>query len=121
MTMIAQRVSTIFITCVLYVGCAHDVPLVKEQLAEERLGPLEDGTTKMDEVLLRFGIPSAWFQGEKILTYRMMLDDDELVVVTRELDGNDPRISQWKLAEYSLVLVFNDDHVLQKHSLVKVR
>lgn len=120
--MITQRVSGFFILCALCVGCAHVSPVVTEKLIQEKLGFLEDGMTRQDEVLLRFGIPSAWFQGEKILTYRMMFDDDDgLVVVTRELDANDPRIAEWNRAEYSLVLAFNDDYVLQKHNLVKVR
>jgi len=51
----------------------------------------------------------------------MMLDDSGLAVVSRELDPDDPRISQWRRAEFSLVTVFSDSLILRKHSLVKVR
>ncbi len=83
---------------------------------------MEDGQTKKADVLLRLGIPSAQFEGEKILTYRLVLDDDEgFLVVSREVDFMDPRLSGWWRAEYNLVLLFDERHILQKHSLLKIR
>jgi hypothetical protein len=39
------------------------------------LSYLEDGRTTRDEVVSRLGAPSAQFEGERILTYRLALGD----------------------------------------------
>lgn len=78
----------------------------------------------MEEVLLNLGIPSTQFQGERIFTYRMGLDEKRkkgLVVVAREFIRAAPRTLEWQLAIYDLVLVFDNHHVLQRHSLIKVK
>jgi hypothetical protein len=68
------------------------------------------------------GIPSVMFEGERIFSYRMIAgEDDKLVVVPREISHDDVRLSTWKNAEYSLVLSFNDRHILQRKGLVRVR
>jgi hypothetical protein len=59
---------------------------------------------------MRLGSPSAQFEGERILTYRL----------TRELAPTRETTS-WNAAWYSLVLVFDPAHVLQRHRLVEVR
>ena len=107
----------------LIIGCAHNNPtIVSHDSQPAGIEFLEDGRTKKEDVLIKLGIPSAQFEGELILTYRMMLDEKEgLLVVTRELDRKDPRLAQWRDAEYNLVLVFDEQHILQKHSLIKVR
>jgi hypothetical protein len=43
------------------------------------------------------------------------------MIVPRELDPEDPHVSRWVHAQYSLVLVFDVQHVLRRHSLLKVR
>jgi hypothetical protein len=97
------------------VGCAtrHDVP---EKTKEELLWFLENGKSAKEEVILRLGQPTAQFEGEKILTYRMALTEEEGLVAA-------PVAGQWgwKLSRYSLVLVFDQANILQKHNLVQVR
>jgi hypothetical protein len=104
-------------------SCAPTQQIVNIETEAKWLSYLEDGKTTKEDVLLRLGLPSAQFEGERILTYRMMPSEEEgLVVVSRELDARDPWLSQWaRLAEYSLVLIFDDQHVLKRHSLVRVR
>ncbi len=104
-------------------GCATPtLQVVPQDIDTKWLAYLEEGKTTKEDVLLRLGLPAAQFEGERILTYRMMLSDEEgLVVVSRELSSSDPRLSQWARAEYSLVLVFNERHILQRHSLLRVK
>ena len=79
------------------------------------------GHRKID-VLLRFGAPSTEFEDGRILTYRLVVPEDgEPQVVAREVSLDDPRIAHWREAQYSLVLVFGDDHVLAQHALIRVR
>ncbi len=103
-------------------SCAPTQQIVNKETEAKWLSYLEDGRTAKQQVLLRLGLPSAQFEGEKILTYRMKLSKKEgLVVVSRESDAKNPWLSQWVRAEYSLVLIFDDQHVLKRHSLLHVR
>jgi uncharacterized protein YjbI with pentapeptide repeats len=68
---------------------------------------LLDGQTTKREVLGRLGRPSAQFEGERILTYR--LDQDRRTV------------EAWRDAHHSLVLVFDAAHVLSRHRVVPLR
>lgn len=60
--------------------------------------------------------------GERILTYRLRFNQKEnrFEVISREVDRRDPRFAEWMQTEYNLVLVFDDKHVLQKHSMLRV-
>jgi outer membrane protein assembly factor BamE (lipoprotein component of BamABCDE complex) len=104
-------------------GCSHGHPVVVEEAhASSILPDLVEGKTTKEDVLFMLGIPSAMFEGERIFSYRMIAgEDDKLVVVPREISHDDVRLSTWKNAEYSLVLSFNDRHILQRKGLVRVR
>jgi len=69
-----------------------------------------DGRTTKREVVMALGLPSGQFEGERILTYRLTPDRK---AVGREIG--------WDEAPYSLVLMFDDGHVLVRHRLVEVR
>lgn len=81
---------------------------------------LQDDQTTKEEVLLKLGQPSAQYQTEKILTYRLGRDDQNhgYYVVTREINSQGWPI--WANAKFSLVLVFDAQGRLCKHSLVEV-
>jgi hypothetical protein len=104
-------------------ACARNTkPVVDPAIAAERLPFLVDGRTSREDVLLRLGIPSAEYEDGRIFAYVLRADDqDELVVVARELDSADSRFSAWRRGEYSLVLVFDERHLLKQRSLVVVR
>jgi hypothetical protein len=89
---------------------------VPAKTQEELLSFLEDGASTKESVLLKLGQPSGQFEGENILTYRMTVSDETGLVVTCAAGQGG-----WQLARYSLVLVFDARHVLQKHNLVQVR
>lgn len=80
----------------------------------DRLAFLVDGSTTKEDVLFRLGLPSAEFEGERILTYRIGTGAKRGTVVVPRHAGD------WQGAEYSLVLVFDAQQVLRRHALIKV-
>lgn len=101
----------------LLVGCATNASL---RGSSDLLGFLVNDQTMAAEVLVKLGQPSARFQSDKILTYRLGIEDKErrYFVVTREV--NPQGWPTWCKVKYSLVLVFDEKGVLRKHSLVEV-
>lgn len=75
---------------------------------------LSAGQTTRAEVLQRLGQPSARFENDAILTYRIGGDADQGFYV-RDAPGT------WYKTNYSLVLVFGDGGYLERHTLVPVR
>lgn len=76
---------------------------------------LEDGRTTKEAVLLRLGQPSATLESEKYVTYRLGQDKhDGYFLIERAPMG-------WFGVKYNLVLVFDPQGVLRRHSLVEVR
>lgn len=107
------------------------VPLTMqpEKLRQKWLPFLQEGSTTKEDVLLELGIPSAQFQGDRILAYR--LTDVECQVysfrhcekeglVTIDMLGPEES-SGWRAAWYNLILVFDENDVLKKLSLIGVR
>jgi hypothetical protein len=95
--------------------------LPKETL-NRQLGFLVDGQTTREEVLLTLGMPSAQFEGERILTFVLYADPatQQMRLVPREAVTHEQN-PRWKYSApdlASLVLVFGTDNVLDRHSLV---
>ena len=75
---------------------------------------INDGETSRAKVILNLGQPSATFEDEHILTYRIG-GSRETGYFVRDAPGT------WYETSFSLVLVFDADSTLQSHSMVKVR
>ena len=71
---------------------------------------LKDGITRHEEVQSRLGEPSAKYDGSRIVAYRLRKDGGSYAVVRQLSD-----------AHYSLILVFDGDGVLTRHSAVEIR
>lgn len=106
-------------------GCASTPPKGRADL----LDFLADGKTTKEEAITALGQPSGRFDSERILTYRLGFEprNQGYYLVEREAGSSAwPAGSQssgwptWSRASFSLVLVFNEMAVLEKHSLVKV-
>ena len=97
-------------------GCA--TPPVKGRA--DLLEFLVDGTTTRETVLLQLGQPSGRFEHEKILTYRLGYDEKTRHYWLVERESDPTGWSTWLHAQYSLVLVFDEQGVLRKHSRVEV-
>lgn len=93
------------------VGCVTPVPSARHDL----LDFIHVGQTARQEVMLNLGQPSAAFEQETILTYRIGEDTNKGYYVLT------PRaMLPWQSVRYSLVLVFDDKGILQKQNLVRV-
>jgi hypothetical protein len=100
---------------------------------ELRLGPLsylQEGKTTREEVLLKLGVPSADFEAGRILTYRIAQNAQGGITARprqggvslqhpRPLENDVPQDAL--LADYSLVLVFDDKGLLKKQSLLPIK
>jgi len=112
-----------FMILLILSGCAETrLQTVDDATVQQQLVLLEDGRTTKEDILLKFGIPSSQFEGEKILTYRLRFNQKEnrFEVISREVDRRDPRFTEWVQTEYNLVLVFDEKHILQKHSMLRI-
>ncbi len=112
-----------FLILLLLSGCAETkLHTVDDSMMQQQLAPLEDGKTTKQDILLKFGIPSSQFEGERIFTYRLRFNTNEnrFEVISREVDRRDPRFAEWMQTEYNLVLVFDEKHILQKHSMLRI-
>jgi hypothetical protein len=105
------RLAAIVLGAVCLAGCA--TPAIYG--ADPRLLEfLQDGASTRDEIMLALGQPSATFQQERVLTYRLGEDAKQGYFIVQP--G-----SSWLRARYSLVLVLDAGGTLQKHSLVPVQ
>ncbi|MHC1742920.1 MAG: hypothetical protein AB9873_07795 [Syntrophobacteraceae bacterium] len=76
---------------------------------------LEDGVTTKEEVVLKLGQTSATYEIGRILTYRIGSNDSGYILLPGMSGAN------WAVTSHSLVLIFDENNVLRKHSLVPVR
>jgi hypothetical protein len=102
----AGAVATLLMVTVT--GCMAP-PLTKAELENGPLSFIRDGSTTREEVILHLGPPSAEFEGNRILTYR--ISHDPAATAGLSVSGGE---------QYHLILVFDTRNVLTKHSLVPV-
>ena len=81
---------------------------------------LADNQTTKEEVILNLGQPSGRFESEKILTYRLGYESGNKGCYVVERISSWSGEPFWANARYSLVLVFDGQNILRKHSLVEV-
>jgi len=87
----------------------------------ELLGFIQDGITTREEVVLKLGVPSAQFEGEKILMYQLRVDQaGKWHLVAPQINAT-KGLREWREKTCSLVVVFGGDGVLRKHSLVEAK
>ena len=106
-------------------GCATPklVPVPPEDMMRtDLLAFIRDGVTTREEALVRLGTPSAQFEGQRILTYQIRMDESrEAHVVWPRRSELYPALTQLDPGIHSLVLVFEADGLLERHSLVGSR
>jgi hypothetical protein len=100
------------------VGCATTT---SPKQPSDLVSFLADGKTTKAEVITTLGEPSGRFDAEKVFTYRLghFFKRDSYRVMPRQT-GYFGGWGTWDFTQFSLVLVFDDAGVLQKHSLLKV-
>jgi hypothetical protein len=111
----------VLVCALLATGCATpkvhpgDPQLILES---NLLGFLQDGVTTREDVILRLGIPSAQIEGEKILMYQLKADESGKWHLIAPRWNVNTGLRTWSEGTSSLVLVFGQNGVLRKHSLV---
>lgn len=100
-------VVAVFLVLFALAGCAAN-PRGEADL----LGFLQDGATRREDVYLRLGEPNAHYESGRILAYRLAKDEGGLYLITAV---------DWPPKSYSLILVFDPQGLLSRHSLVQVR
>jgi hypothetical protein len=103
-------------------GCAATpkIQLVSDErlIRSDLLSFIRDGMITREEVLLKLGTPSAQFEGQRILTYSILLDKDGKAHLFWPGPSNLVKLTHKEPVIYSLVLVFGPNGLLEKHSLV---
>lgn len=93
-------------------------PKPPEQFLKEDLSFIKDGVITREEVLMRFGMPSAMFENERILLYPFMLGGDgNWSIGGAQFMPRSP-LRAWHPTTCNLVLVFSEDGILEQHKLV---
>jgi hypothetical protein len=118
-----RRALRLFVVSILgpALGCAYGVPLSIAEVETKHLAFLRDGETTREEILLKFGDPTGIFEDGRILTFRLEASETAVIPVRREYDRDLPGVTHWRLANLSLVAVFDDKNVLRRHALVPVK
>lgn len=116
--------ATVFLLAGSLAGCAAGAITGPVDLSSDVVKlpmPLQDGSTRREDVLLQLGPPSAQFEGERIFTYRLRREGERLHPVPPIADPGEPRYSTWVNADHNLILVFDDRNVLRRHSLLRIK
>ena len=105
---------------ILASGCATPTiqPIDPQLLFKSDLSFLQDGIATREEVVLRLGIPSAQMEGNNILMYQLKADQNGKWHLIAPSWNPATGLRTWSEGTCSLVLVFGEDGVLRKHSLV---
>ena len=99
-------------------NCSQRIVQVNDQEFNKCLPFIRDGITSKQEILNRLGGPINSYEGGLIITY--LVSDSEgskQKMINCEKKISDKNI----IAVYNLVLVFGQNNVLKRHSLVRVR
>jgi hypothetical protein len=96
-------------------GCATPAGVTPDP---QLLAFLQDGATARSEALLRLSEPSGFFEGERILTWRIAGDAKR----GRWVQGRAATLGEPAklVAKESLVLVFDEHGILERHALVPI-
>jgi hypothetical protein len=115
-TRIVIKVTTGLILLLL-LGCATPGP-VRPVPDTGLLDFLEDGKTTKQMAFEKIGQPSGTYENGRILTYRIGSEEGKGYYI---VDAGPSGQVSFKKSKHSLVLIFNNNGILIKHSLVNVR
>jgi hypothetical protein len=103
----------VWLLVALLAACASAPPLKHDSLAF-----LESGHVSWDDVHAHLGATATTFERGHVLAYRLRRTGDGYDVVAPKNNNNG---LGWEGVDYDLVLAFDDDGILQEHSLVAIR
>ena len=123
--MLVRKGAFCFLIAFICITCSH--VKVDKTSVPKWFQFIEDGKTTKDEVLLKLGKPSRQFEGGRILTYPMNFSEKEGLRVDYErksithIRWGQRLHTSVGIAEYNLILVFDDKNILSEYNLLKVR
>ena len=88
---------------ILAFSCAPKRQVIDPQLEGERFGYLQDGKINRQEIIDRLGNPHHSYENGRIIIYSW---------IDMKSDG---------YVTYDIVLIFNENDILERHSVVRVR
>jgi hypothetical protein len=103
---------------IIAAGCATPriQPVDPQIFLNSELAFIKDGVTTREEVCLKLGVPTAQLEGDRILMFQFRADEEgKWQLVSPKFSGS---LRGWDRGTMSLVLVFGNGGVLQKHSTV---
>lgn len=103
----------LLLTAMLVASCATTPP-PPAYGQPDLLGFLQDGRTTRADAYLKLGPPGREFENGRIASWRLDRDAGGYFLVSSGRTG-------WRGARYELVVIFGEDGVAQRHSLVEVR
>lgn len=110
-----KRFFVLFIT-VLLLSCSHHIAKINEIEATKLLPFIQDGITSKQDVINRLGRPIASYEGGRIFIY-FMADRGEKQLEVFYYENE----KQYITYQFQLVLVFDPNNLLERHSLVSKR
>jgi len=109
----SKRLFLLFIG-VFILGCSHHIVGINGEEAGKLLPFVKDGTTIKQEVIRRLGRPTESYENGRIIIYLMVHRRGHPLEVFNTENKDNSRI----VGTYQLILVFDRDGVLDRHSLV---
>jgi hypothetical protein len=107
-----------------FFGCSNKLYVADSDFESKYIPFIKDNAIQRDDVILQLGEPSWLFENGRIFTYRLFIDEKGRLKPINV--GNEKKDSTLAYAyiygpkQYSLVLIFNSNNLLQKHSLVRL-
>ena len=114
----ASHITLLFVVVLavlIFIGCSKSIVQVDESEASILLPMIQDGITTKQELRQRLGDPFESYNDGLIIIYFVAdRGADKLEVI-----NNEQQNYSWAIAVYQLVLVFDSNYVLTRHSLVQ--
>jgi hypothetical protein len=116
-----KRTITLLLVLMIFtiiVNCSQHIVQVEDLDTSKCLPFLQDDITRRQEISDRLGVPINSYEDGRIISYLVFdgeISKQNVVNCEKNITGKDT------LAVYNLVLVFGQNNVLRRHSLVRVR
>jgi hypothetical protein len=94
---------------------------VPQATVAREIPDLVEGKTTRDDLVLRFGPPTAEFEAGRIFTWRLVAGRHGIAPALTGGGHDFAGGSSWRQARFSLVAVFDPHAVVRRFSLVAVR
>ena len=103
-----KRIVFLLFLGALLAGCA-----TTPQGRKDLLSFIEDGRTTREETYLKLGEPTGLYEGGRIMSFRLDKDEGGYFLVEKSIGFGGVKTN--------LIMVFDEQGVLKKHSLVQVK